>query len=134
MRAAMPAAPASTPARPGARVGAAQFLELDEAALCEALLAAEVLEDRTLWMAEDALEATEEEAELAPLEMLDWLEEAEEPVGMDMPAWPPAEELVPDDWAAARAAMERIAAMENFILNDLLGVDYGPLRCKIGLY
>ena len=65
--------------------------------------------------------ATEEETELAALETLETLEaaeEAEEPVAMDMPAWP-AMELVPDDWAAARAAMERMAAMENFILNDV---------------
>jgi len=121
MRAARPAAPASTPARPGARVGAAKLLPVLEAALDEALETAEELDDWTLAMAEEALLATEEETELAALETLEMLEaaeEAEEPVAMDMPAWP-AMELVPDDdWAAARAAMERIAAMENFILND----------------
>jgi len=87
MRAAMPAAPASTPAKPGARVGAAKFLVLLDEALDAALLAAEELDDWTLAMAEEALLATDE------------------------------------DWAAARAAMERTAARENFILNgSLVGV------------
>jgi hypothetical protein len=62
MRAAMPAAPASTPAKPGARVGAAKALAvLLAAALDEALLAAEELDDRTLATAEEALLATDED-------------------------------------------------------------------------
>jgi len=78
MRAAMPAAPASTPAKPGARVGAAKFLVLLDEALDAAWLAAEELDDWTLAMAEEALLATEEETELAALARLEELEAAED--------------------------------------------------------
>jgi len=85
MRAAMPAAPASTPAKPGARVGAAKFLVLLDEALDAALLAAEELDDWTLAMAEEALLATEEETELAALARLEELEAAEDAAdAMDM--------------------------------------------------
>jgi len=102
MRAATPAAPARTPARPGARVGTAQDLPLVDAAALddEALAAAEEPDDEALLRAAEALELTEERAELALLTMLETLVEA---AGKEvellaaliaMPAW--AMELVPD--------------------------------------